>query len=441
VIRHAAFEVLRQGGGLPSRAIDQAAERHGLEGRDLALLRLLLRTLWRRLGSLRAVAAEVARGKPSADISACLHIGLTQLLFLDRVPEHAAVSETVQVANDFLGLAKGRFVNACLREALRRLERRRSGDPRRDFVGRELSWKELLFRDPEQHPLLWAEDALSMPAAIQRGWVQRFGREEAERLARLALEEPPLSVRARGQDPEALLLELELEAEELRPLAVRGGLWLFAPEARAVLLRTPAFSAGRLTVQGESAWRAALLLEAQPGEQLLDLCAAPGGKTAVLAEAGARVTATDVDPSKLELLRQTLERLGLSGAVEPLQSDGAAALGERRFDGVLIDAPCSNTGVLAGRPEARWRFGPQGQRELGQLQERLLEQGSALVRPGGRLVWSTCSIEPGENQARVSAFLRAHPGWALEAVHEARPDFETGPVDGGYAARLRAPRS
>jgi 16S rRNA (cytosine967-C5)-methyltransferase len=153
------------------------------------------------------------------------------------------------------------------------------------------------------------------------------------------------------------------------------------------------------------------------------------------------VTATDVDPSKLELLRQTLERLGLSGAVEPLQSDGAAALGERRFDGVLIDAPCSNTGVLAGRPEARWRFGPQGQRELGQLQERLLEQGSSLVRPGGRLVWSTCSIEPGENQARVSAFLRAHPGWALEAVHEARPDFETGPVDGGYAARLRAPRS
>jgi 16S rRNA (cytosine967-C5)-methyltransferase len=436
MIRHAAFEVLRSSGSIPSRAIESAAERHGLEGRDAALLRLIVRTVWRRLGSLRAIVALVARGKPNADIAACLHVGLTQLLFLDRVPEHAAVSETVNTANDFLGLARGRYVNACLRAALRLLERRQSGDPCRDLPGRELSFSVPVFRDPKLHPLLWAEDALSIPAPLFRAWSERWGDVEAQRLGRLFLEEPPLSVRARG-DSEELLLELAADPAELRPLSVSGSLWLFASEARAELLRSPLFTEGRLTVQGETAYRAACLLEARPDEELLDLCAAPGGKTAVLAESGAKVWAGDVDAGKLGLLADTLRRLGLSERVELRTSDGASAFREQSFDGVLVDAPCSNTGVLAGRPEARWRFGPQSNRELHELQRRLLHAGAERVRPGGRLVWSTCSIETSENQAQVQAFLRAQAGWSLEAQIEARPDFEAGPVDGGYAARLR----
>lgn len=436
MIRHAAFEVLRSSGSIPSRAIESAVERHGLEGRDAALLRLIVRTVWRRLGTLRAVVAQVARGKPNADLAACLHVGLAQLLFLDRVPEHAAVSETVEVATDFLGQSRARYVNACLRETLRLLERSPSGDARRDLPGRDLCFSVPVFRDPAEHPLLWAEDALSIPAPLYRAWCERWGAAEAERLARLFLEEPPLSVRARG-DSEELLLELEAESETLRPLSVSGSLWLFAPEARAELLRSPLFSSGRLTVQGESAYRAAALLEAQPDEQLLDLCAAPGGKTAVLAESGARVWAGDVDADKLALLADTLRRLGLSERVELRLSTDDAAFREQLFDGVLVDAPCSNTGVLAGRPEARWRYGPQSKRELQELQRRLLRAGANRVRPGGRLVWSTCSIETAENQTQVQAFLREHSDWSLETQIDARPDFLGGPVDGGYAARLR----
>jgi len=110
---------------------------------------------------------------------------------------------------------------------------------------------------------------------------------------------------------------------------------------------------------------------------------------------------------------------------------------------VLVDAPCTNTGVLAGRPEARWRFGPAQKRELVELQARLLGEGAALVRPGGRLVWSTCSLDPDENRRQVDAFLAQHAGWSLEADAESLPDLVTtqeqgaGPVDGGYWARLR----
>jgi 16S rRNA (cytosine967-C5)-methyltransferase len=128
--------------------------------------------------------------------------------------------------------------------------------------------------------------------------------------------------------------------------------------------------------------------------------------------------------------------------VRLLPSDAAQGLEGELFDAVLVDAPCSNTGVLAQRPEARWRFGPSSKRELRRLQVLLLAAGAARVRPGGRLVWSTCSIDPDENEHAVAAFLKGAPEWTLEAQAEALPDVETsdgggaGPIDGGYWARL-----
>jgi 16S rRNA (cytosine967-C5)-methyltransferase len=204
-------------------------------------------------------------------------------------------------------------------------------------------------------------------------------------------------------------------------------------------LRSASFARGEITVQGETALRAAELVEARAGERVLDLCAAPGGKTAVLAESGAAVVATDASAERLARLSATLERLSLGDRVEILPIDALDGAELSPFDAVLVDAPCSNTGVLAQRPEARWRFGPPSQHALAAVQVELLAHGARHVRPGGRLVYSTCSIEPEENQRRVVAFLETQPDFGLEHEFDALPDprGERGPVDGGYAARLR----
>jgi 16S rRNA (cytosine967-C5)-methyltransferase len=213
------------------------------------------------------------------------------------------------------------------------------------------------------------------------------------------------------------------------------------------VVRCDLFDRGRITVQGETALRAAELLEASEGELVLDLCAAPGGKTAALAQTGARVVACDVEPRRLERLTETILRLRPRGAVEVHSLDrapgagaaGAPVPGGTSYDGVLVDVPCSNTGVLAQRPAARWRFDRESMRSLSEVQAALLERGAGHVRPGGRLVYSTCSLEPEENHRRVAAFLTAHPEFSLDVEIETLPDprGEHGPVDGGYAARLR----
>ena len=142
---------------------------------------------------------------------------------------------------------------------------------------------------------------------------------------------------------------------------------------------------------------------------------------------------------KLEHHEEAAQRLQLSERLSLVAGDGTQAIDGASFDGVLVDAPCSNTGVLGARPAARWRFGPQTLRSLTELQERLLNEGAARVRSGGRLVWSTCSLEPEENQQLLRRFLEANPGWSLEDEHLILPaaSSDTGPYDGGFAARLR----
>ncbi|MEO0652841.1 MAG: RsmB/NOP family class I SAM-dependent RNA methyltransferase, partial [Planctomycetota bacterium] len=353
----------------------------------------------------------------------------------DRVPDHAAVAETVAATNRALDLPRGRFVNALLRRAIRERGEGHCGDPRRDLPLVPWHLTEPWARNPDEHPFLWFEDALSCPSRLAKAWDNRYGAERARRLAEVSLIEPPLSIRVVDDDLEALAIELDLE--DLHPVATTGRTLLFEHGATEALLASDAFTQGRITVQGGTATRAAELVDAQSGERILDLCAAPGGKTAVLARAGASVVACDVEEGKLERLHSTLERLGVADQVELCLSDGTRSVGESGFDAVLVDAPCSNTGVLAARPEARWRYQPQRMSDLRELQSRLLREGADRVRDGGRLVWSTCSLEPSENTGQVKNFLRERPEWTLEEEFESLPDPESGPVDGGYAARLR----
>jgi 16S rRNA (cytosine967-C5)-methyltransferase len=422
------------------REVDAAAEARGLDARDRGFVRRLVGTEVRRRATLRAMLRRFSGEKPDPDLAAHLHLGLVQAYFLDRVPDYALVSETVELVRATCGALASRTANAVLREALRQRRPGRVNDPVRDIPLRDLHVWLPVFHDPRGDPLLWAEDALSMPAPLVKRWEQRYSTETARAIAVWALEEPPLSI-----------VSLKTSASELRHelaalgLDVREGTHprvLLAPaEAAETVIASAPMREGRATIQGETALRAAEAMQATNGEELLDLCAAPGGKTSVLARSGARVTACDVSEEKLARVRSTLSRLRLED-VELIVSDGTSALEPARtFDGVLIDAPCTNTGVLAQRPEARWRFGPKNKSELVELQARLFAEGAQRVRPGGRLVWSTCSLEPDENSRQVRTFVLANPSWFVEEEHEALPDVAVprvgGPVDGGYYARLR----
>jgi len=442
--RKLAYDLLRSGSPTPLRDLDRLAAVEGLDARDRGLARRLVATCLRRRGTLLALQRTFVRGKPKPELATLIQIGMAQLLFLDRVPDHAAVNTTVDAANDTLGLAKGRVVNGTLRSLIRARVEGHTGDRRRDLVGTNWSFAIDAFRCPEHHPLLWFEDALSMPAALAKGWVQRLGEDAAIELALQALDEPPLSVQVLADDEAAATRDLEalLAEHDLAPLAREGRALLLPTDATEHVVASEAFARGDLTIQGATAARAAALVEAREGQRVLDLCAAPGGKTAAIARAGAEVTAIDVDPLRLERVRDTARRLGVLERVTTLVSDGTAALGDvgpgdGAFDAVLVDAPCSNTGVLAARPEARWRFGPANLASLGEVQARLIREGAARVAPGGRLVWSTCSVEPRENQAVVKALVAECDG-AFELVEEhlALPRRDALPSDGGYAAAL-----
>ncbi|MCH2106159.1 MAG: hypothetical protein MK291_05910 [Planctomycetes bacterium] len=433
-----AWEILRSGSDAPLRRVSAAAARAELEPRDAGLLRRLVGTEVRRRATLRAILSRLTKGKPNPDLACHLRIGLAQLLFLDRVPDHAAVNETVDAVSRTLGLSKGKYANGVLRSALRMRQEGHVGLPRHDVVGSPWRLREPVFRDPEEHRFLWAEDAFSVPAKLIKGWADRWGEEEAFRVARWFLQEPPLSGRG-GEGARAALME-ELSAAGCDPVeGTHDRVLLLPAEQTGALLSSDAFLSGRVAVQGEAALRAALLVEASAGESVLDLCAAPGGKTAVLAESGAKVTACDVSEARLALLSEGAERMGHAGSVETALLAHDAPAPDGPFDAVLVDAPCSNTGVLGARPGARWRWGPASKRSLEEVQATLMERGAEVVRPGGRLVWSTCSLEPGENERRVSQFLEAHSGWSLDEEALTLPGVTGGPVDGGYAARLIAP--
>ena len=432
--RETAWYVLRSKSGAPLRDLDAIARERGHDARDVGLVRAICGTEIRRRATLRAIVQAFVPRKPKPELITHLHIGLVQLLYLDKVPDHAAVAATSDAVARTVGASKVPFVNGTLRAVIRARREGHVDDPRADLFDRPFHFDRPVFRDPVKHPLLWAEDAFSMPASLMKRWSRRHRTAGAEKLARFFASEPPLVLRALG--PRDELVE-SLRALEIDARAARLPNTILCPsDATGAVTSSEAFQSGRLTVQGETAVLAAETVDAKPGEEVLDLCAAPGGKTAILAGTGASVVAVDVDERRLARAEDTCRRLGVADHVEFLVSDGGDALGDRTFDAALVDAPCSNTGVLGARPEARWRFGPNSLASVGKLQERLFEEAAARVRPGGRLVWSTCSLEPEENGRRVASFLAEHPDWKLESDRSSVPDAEHGPWDGGYVARL-----
>ncbi len=222
---------------------------------------------------------------------------------------------------------------------------------------------------------------------------------------------------------------------------------MFELKSAPPLARLASFQEGGFYVQDPSTLLAVAILDPQPGEQILDLCAAPGGKLAYAAQRmrnEGRLVAFDSNPERRELIRQNCARLGvniaaLAEAVEPTGAriPGAAFPMIHRFDRILVDAPCSNTGVMRRRVDLRWRLRPEDIPRLAATQLELLRQAAALVKPAGVLVYSTCSLEPEENQAVIERFLGEQPAWRLEGERLLLPFVDA--TDGAYVARLGGP--
>jgi len=391
--------------------------------------------------------APPGRSRASAiqpELLAILELGAFQLLFLDRVPAYAAVNEAAEAARRTAPTANAArkaagFVNGVLRGIGRIVIGHDPGGaispsalPHPD--GGVVRLRERVLPGPEADRAAFLGEAYSYPDWLVARWVDHFGG-AAEAICRWGNRRPHVIARANPMKTTAEDLAARLAEESVEVTAgPRPGtldLESLAPERLTRLI-----GEGLLTVQDPSAMEAVEVLSPKAGETVLDLCASPGTKTTQIVEAmgdSGRVLACDRSLEKLQTIRRLVEERGIRSVETCLSIEADTRAPEGGFSAALVDAPCSNTGVLARRVEARWRVWPEHLAELAALGLGLLSQAAALVRPGGRAVYSTCSLEPEENEGVVRAFLGRHGGWRLQEQRQVLPGPDH---DGAFAALL-----
>ena len=389
--RLAAFEILRRVEQGAYASVLLAAKEPTLAPLDRALchelvMGVLRRQLW--LDRLAEIYADRKVSGMDVDVLLALRLGLYQLRFLSRIPASAAVNESVNLVHFARLRSAGGMVNAVLRRAT---------------------------REPEVDPASTTSDpteniavATSHPVWLIERWIAAFGEEEAEAFARANNEPAPVAfrvVKSRAEETE-VVEQLRASGATLTPSKIAIGAWRIT-DAESLL--STLVSDGKIYIQDEASQLVAGVLGAQPGERVLDLCAAPGSKTTQIADAAqdaALVVAGDMHSHRLRTVVQTSQSQGLR-RIYCVTLDGLQPLPFEieTFDRVLVDAPCSGTGTLRRNPEIRWRISPAAIEDLSRRQQQLLLNASQFVKPGGRLVYSTCSVEPEENEQVAQAFL------------------------------------
>ena len=390
---------------------------------------------------LLSAVARYDRRRTPTELRAVLLTAVYQIVWMDRVPVFAAADEAVGQARRYVGRRSPGMVNAILRNLTRTLAERRTGWQRLDPAQVRVAWDQACAFSRPVLPDPAASDAHLAAATGERAeryaaLVARHGAADAERCA-WAAQAVPVTVLQRNR--------LRIGAEDFgaQVHAAFGDDVELVDDAAflsttARLRDLSAFADGLAFVQDPSAHAAARLVEAQAGERVLDLCAAPGGKSIVLAQQmqdRGEVLACDVSEARLARVRENVDRLGLKCVrIGPPPSAAADP-----FDGALVDVPCSNTAVIARRPEARLGFTEKKLRSLVTVQRDLIAVAARYVRPGGRLVYSTCSLEPEENEQVVAWFLAQQPNWRVDTQQTTLPAWGPRPADwhdGGFAARL-----
>ena len=391
------------------------ARTHLADERDRALLVELTTGTLRWLGAIDHLIAHAAK-RPVArldpEVRDVLRLGIYQLLHLDRVPASAVVDDAVELTRKAGKSSAAGFVNAVLRG----ISRTHSGLP--------LPPKPALGADgvpgDREGALDYLSTTLSHPRWLVARWMDAHGFAATERWARFNNDPAPLTVRANTVHTTRAALQKALAAHgvECRPTAV-------APDGLVVTagnpLHTPLAESGLFVLQDEASQAVASLALAAPGERVLDTCASPGGKSVAMAAAvgpDGLVVAGDVRTRRIDLLRQTLTRAGAARASVVQIDLGRPLPFGPVFDCVFLDAPCSGLGTIRREPEIRWRRASGDLPALATAQLGMLGHAAAAVRPGGRLVYATCSSEPEENEAVVAAFLARSPQFTRMDVHE-----------------------
>jgi 16S rRNA (cytosine967-C5)-methyltransferase len=424
--------------------LDQYLSQVSLSAADRRLTTQLVYGVMRRRGTLDALLTafmERPQSRVNPVIWDALRLGAFQLALLTQIPRHAAVFEMVELVGAWAsGKAKG-FVNGVLRALARVVTEECGSAAAVDMLplegGRYRKLSRPVLPDPARNPVEYLSAAFALPRWLAQRWQQRMSWEECIRLGFWFAGPAPLWLRCNT---------LRTDRDSLRAALAQAGIKAEAgnhPQALrlaepAAIRSLPGYEEGWFAVQDESAMRVASALAPLPGGQVLDLCAAPGGKTTHLAELmhnEGRIIACDIDDQRLATLTELCRRLGVT-MVEPcrLHPERNEDPPSGPFDAILVDVPCSNTGVLGRRPEVRWRLRPDEFRYLVPLQTKLLLQAAERIKPGGIIVYSTCSIEPEENRQVVQAVLQGIHELVLEADEEQVPGQ---PADGGYWARLR----
>jgi 16S rRNA (cytosine967-C5)-methyltransferase len=403
--RQIAFSALRDvhKGAYADVALDRVLQKVSLPNHDRRLLTELLYGCVRRQRTLDALIDQIASKKSDQqpkDLRSILHLGLYQLRYQERIPASAAVNTTVQLAkeNGFSGLSG--FVNGLLRQYIR--------------LGEQL---------PE--PLTLPENTVerlgilySFPDWIIQVWLDQLGVEETEKLCDWLNQTPTIDLRVNPLRATVAEVEAALQSAEVLTRRVPH-----LPQAlrligsAGAIQNLPGFSQGWWSVQDASAQLVGYLLDPQPGEVVIDACAAPGGKTthiAELMEDKGEIWAGDRTASRLRKLKQNAQRLGLHSIQICTGDSRNLPQFYNTGDRVLLDAPCSGLGTLHRHADARWRQTPASVAELSILQAELLAHTSKFVKPGGVLVYATCTLHPAENENVISKFLSENPHWQIQ---------------------------
>jgi 16S rRNA (cytosine967-C5)-methyltransferase len=399
--REVALEVVRatfEEGAFTERAFREAAAESGLSGRERAQSQRLAYGAVQRRGTADAAIARLSSrppGRLDPPVLAVLRLGLYELLFTDATPDHAAVDQAVESVKGAGAAHAAGLVNAVLRRA-----------------ARERGEVTAALLDDDSTPER-AAVAHSVPPWLAQMWWKELGPQDARSLLAACNDPSEVALRmTEATENEAIESELRDEGVDISP---PGGGWpLVAPEMLVLAGRMGEgtlrqIEAGALTPQSRGSAAVVEVLDPRPGQHVLDLCAGPGIKTGQIAarmEDRGETISIELDPERAAEVAAQVGRLGLR-SVTVVEADAAAGAMAPGFDRVLVDAPCSDLGALASRPDARWRKTPRTIERLAEVQGRLLARAAEAVRPGGALVYATCTISRRENEDQVAALLDA----------------------------------
>jgi 16S rRNA (cytosine967-C5)-methyltransferase len=405
-----------------------------LSGPDKALLFEIVHGVIRWLGRIDWILTGFYKGQFSKcipNVKNSMRVALYQILFLDKVPDYAAVNEAVEFVKKLQGQKPADLTNGVLRNIVRNKNNIRYMDPEEDLVG-------------------YLSAYYSHPSWLVKRWINRYGSDFTEELLQSNNNKPRLSLRVNNLVTNFDELSRLLDSVKLK---YSRGEYIddFIHLAQLTNITDwEYFNKGYFSVQDESTGLPVLLLDVKPGQRVLDLCAAPGGKTGLLAEYmknEGELVAIDKFESRLDLLIKNMDRLGVA-ILKTHAVDALEFADEEKFDRVLVDVPCTGLGTLTKKPDIKWRRDLGDILKLSNTQTQLLNKGASLLKPGGYLVYSTCTIEPEENFNIIEKFLVENsrfelvkPGNIKEELLDSHGAVQTFPhihgIDGSFAAKLK----